>query len=199
MIHIDNIGLEVMAGCIWARRMIEGVQESHCHVCECCAAAAIKAFMMAISPSWQGKVEPPHYRYLTGIEAGENLHHLWATHDPFSHLSVTATPQPKGEMKEEIKKQRLYSIHTLLWVLPLNPHEWEAVEKATGFVIAGNRKINFSTSEVWGSFCQGIAPWQSTSEWWFAGFFFVCVSLFQHLLERYVENLFINRAEGKNT
>lgn len=42
MIYIDKWP-EVMAGCIRARQMIEGVQDSHCHVGECSAAAAIKA------------------------------------------------------------------------------------------------------------------------------------------------------------
>lgn len=45
--------------------------------------------------------------------------------------------------------------------------------KATVFVIAGNRNITFSTcgtSEVWGFFCLGIAPWQSTGELCFTGF-----------------------------
>lgn len=129
----------------------------------------------------------------------------WKPPQPMSYPRPIFSPSSdsnsttKGRDEGGNKKQRWYSIHTLLWVLPLNPHEWEAVEKATGFVIAGNRKINFSTSKVWGFFCQGIAPWQSTSERWFVGFlfYFFFVSLFQHLLERYVENLFVNRAEGE--
>lgn len=51
--------------------MIEGVQESLCHVEECSAAAAIKAFMAAITPQLMGKAEPPHYGCLTGIKAGK--------------------------------------------------------------------------------------------------------------------------------
>lgn len=64
-----------------------------------------QGLVMAVSPSWQGKVEPPHYRCLTRIEASENLHNLWATHDPFSHLPVTATLQQEGEMRDEIKNK----------------------------------------------------------------------------------------------
>lgn len=44
-----------MAGSIWARQMTEKVQEALSHVEECSAAAAIKAFMVAITPSWWGK------------------------------------------------------------------------------------------------------------------------------------------------
>ena len=67
--------------------------------------------------------------------------------------------------------------------------------KATVFVIAGNRNINFSTcgtSEVWGCFCLGDCS-LAKHRWAMLHRIF---SLFQHLLERYVENLSINRAEG---
>lgn len=82
--------------------------------------------MVAVTPSWWGKVEPPHYGCLTGIKASGNLHNLWATHDPFAHLPVTATLQQEGEIREENKHKDdiLYTLFSECFLLiPMNEKE----------------------------------------------------------------------------
>lgn len=46
---------EEMAGCIWARQMIEGVQESLCHVKECSAQLQSRPSWWLLLPADEGK------------------------------------------------------------------------------------------------------------------------------------------------
>lgn len=81
-----------------------------------------------------------------------------------AHLPVTSRHHRGGGEKQ---KQRWLSLHALLCAFPLNPYKWEAVVRYQHL---------WYTSEVWGVFCLGIAPWQSTGELCFAGFSHLFIS-----------------------
>lgn len=115
---INERSNEMSRSCLWTKRIIEGLPQSHCHVED-------GLMQLQSRPLWRlmGKTEPRHYGHLTRIKASKT------SELPITQLLTFQWHQQEIQERDEGEQQKQWwhSLHTLVWLFSLNPHKWEAV------------------------------------------------------------------------
>lgn len=103
---INERSNEMSRSCLWTKRIIEGLPQSHCHVED-------GLMQLQSRPLWRlmGKTEPRHYGHLTRIKASKTSE---LPNDPVAHLSVTSTGNPGKRWGRTTKTMMAFLTHSCL-------------------------------------------------------------------------------------